>query len=57
MADYGVLFAAGGLLIGLGLWGLRRGRPRSTYAGIGFVAGGLIAILVGLLAAAGILRE
>ncbi len=53
----GVLFGIGALLIALGLWGLRRGRPRSTYAGIGFIIGGVAAIVMGLLVAAGILAE
>ncbi len=52
--DVAVLLGAGALLIALGLWGRRRGSFRSMNAGLGFMIGGAITILVALLLAAGI---
>ena len=54
--DTAILVAAGLLLMLLGLWGIKRGGRRPKYAGIGFVAGGAIAIGVALLLMAGLVR-
>ncbi|HEX8641269.1 MAG TPA: hypothetical protein VF704_08940 [Allosphingosinicella sp.] len=53
----GVLIVVGILLIALGFWGFRRPGGRARYSGIGFMLGGAIALLVAVLAMAGLIRE
>ena len=52
-----VLLVIGLLLAGLGLWNVRRPGGRARYAAMGFMLGGLIIVVVALLAMAGLIRE